>query len=184
MSECVIGETPVHLQRRHLHVRGFGVLEAPRRAVSRRSSHWAESCCGATDVDKPRSSRHGGTPQIPARCHQVSVALRVREGVARATGAGAADVAAAWWGGRGRFGLSHFEHHLKVWTESHHRYETVLSSRSRFILKHVGLYLVVDGGTDLNQQETVGDDRKDTQDGGEEDRQPNDGLAQGISGGS
>lgn len=93
-------------------------------------------------------------------------------------------MAAARWGGRGRFGLSHFQHHLKGWTESHHRYETVLSGRSRFILKHVGPYLVVDGGTDLNQQETVGDDGKDTQEGGEEDRQPNDGLAQGISGGS
>lgn len=52
------------------------------------------------------------------------------------------------------------------------------------VLKHVGLHLLVDGGTDLNHQETVGDHRKNTQDRGEEDRQPNDGLAQGISGGS
>lgn len=54
----------------------------------------------------------------------------------------------------------------------------------RFILKHVRLYLFVDGGTESNQQETVGDNRKNTQDGGEEDRQPNDGLAQGTSSGS
>lgn len=40
----------------------------------------------------------------------------MREGVAGATGAGAADVAAARWSGRGCFGLFHFEHHLKVWT--------------------------------------------------------------------
>lgn len=50
-----------------------------------------------------------------------------------------------------------------------------------FILK---LYLLVDGGTESKQQEPVGDNRENTQDGGEEDQQPNDGLAQGVSGGS
>lgn len=54
----------------------------------------------------------------------------------------------------------------------------------RFILKHVWMYLFVDGGTEPSQQETVGDNRKSTQDGGEDDRQPNDGLAQGISSGT
>lgn len=114
MSEGVVGKTPVHLQRCCLHIRAFGVLEAPSRAVASGSSHGAESCCGPTHVDEPRSSRHGGTPQEPARCHEVAVALCVREGVARATGAGAADVAAAWWSGGRCFGLSHFQHHLKV----------------------------------------------------------------------
>lgn len=111
-SKGVICKTPVHLQRCHLHVWCLGVLEAPRGAVSSGPSHGAESRRGTTDVGQSWSSRHGVTPQEPARCHQVSVALRVREGVAWATGAGAADLPASSWRRRRCFGLSHFAHHL------------------------------------------------------------------------
>lgn len=44
------------------------------------------------------------------------------------------------------------------------------------------MYLVVDGGAELNKQETAGNNRKDTQDGGEEDGQPDVGLVQRVSG--
>lgn len=44
------------------------------------------------------------------------------------------------------------------------------------------LYLFVDRGTESNGQEPVGNDRKNTQDGGEQDGQPEAGLAQGVSG--
>lgn len=111
-SKGVICKTPVHLQRCHLHVWGFGVLEAPCGAVSSGPSHGAESRRGATDVGESWSSRHGGAPQEPARCHQVPVALGVREGVAWATGAGAADLPASRRRRRRCFGLSHFAHHL------------------------------------------------------------------------
>ena len=43
-------------------------------------------------------------------------------------------------------------------------------------------HLVIDGGPELNQQEAVGKHRENTQDGGEEDRQPDVGLAQRVSG--
>lgn len=44
------------------------------------------------------------------------------------------------------------------------------------------LYLFVDRGTESNGQEPVGYNRKNTQDGGEQDGQPKAGLAQRISG--
>lgn len=117
-SEVVIREAPVHLQRRCLHVRGFGILDARRRAVPGGPPHGAESSRGAADVAKPRRSWHGVAPQEPARHHQVPVALRVREGVAWAPGAGAPDLPPSrrrWWRG---FDLSHLEHHLEAWTGS------------------------------------------------------------------
>lgn len=71
----------------------------------------------------------------------------MREGVARTAGAGATDAGTSSWWSRCRFGLPHFEHNL-----------------------------IIDGGAELNHQVTVGNDGKDTQDGSEEDRQPNVGL--------
>lgn len=43
-------------------------------------------------------------------------------------------------------------------------------------------HLVIDGGPELNQQEAVGKHGENTQDGGEEDCQPNVGLAQRVPG--
>lgn len=94
LSESRISDSPVHLQRRHLHIWDLGVLGASCRAVSSRSSHGTESSCGATYVGETWRSRQSRTPQEPAWSHQVPVALRVREGVAWATGAGAADAGA------------------------------------------------------------------------------------------
>lgn len=44
------------------------------------------------------------------------------------------------------------------------------------------MYLIIDGGAEVNHQEAVGHHREDAQDGGEEDRQPNVGLVQRVSG--
>lgn len=41
-------------------------------------------------------------------------------------------------------------------------------------------YLVIDGWTQLDQQEAVGDHRQNTQCSGEQDGQPDAGLAQGV----
>lgn len=101
----------------------------------------------------------------------------MREGVTRTARAGAADAGAARRRRRRRLGLSHFEHHLEegneilVW----HVDANVLHAERR------RPYLVIDGGAELNQQEAVGDHRKDTQSGGEEDGQPDVGLVEGVS---
>lgn len=42
------------------------------------------------------------------------------------------------------------------------------------------IYLVIDCGAELDQQEAVRHHRKDTQDGGEDDGQPNVGLVQSV----
>ena len=116
-SEGGVSDSSVHLQRRHLHILDLDVLGASRRAVSGRASHRTEAHGGATRVRKARRPRHSRTPQEASWCHQVPVALRVREGVARAAGAGAADAGAARRRGRGRLGLPHLVHHLKVWAD-------------------------------------------------------------------
>lgn len=54
-------------------------------------------------------------------------------------------------------------------------------SQTQQVELHLLCYLIIDGGAELNHQETVGNDGKDTQDGSEEDRQPNVGLVQGVS---
>ena len=113
-SEGRISDSPVHLQRCHLHIWDLGSLGASCRAVPCRSSHGTEARGGATHVSETWRS-HSGTPQEPAWRHQVPVALRVREGVAWTAGAGAADASSSCWRGRCCFGLSHLEHHLKVW---------------------------------------------------------------------
>lgn len=56
---------------------------------------------------------HARTPQEPAWCYQIPVALRVRECIAWSAGAGAADAGAPRWRQRCCFGLSHLKHHLK-----------------------------------------------------------------------
>lgn len=112
-SEGRIFDSPVHLQRRHLHIWDLGSLGASCRAVTSRSPHGTEARGGATHVGETWRS-HSGTPQEPARCHQVPVALRVREGVAWTSGAGPADAGSSCWRRRCCFGLSHLEHHLKV----------------------------------------------------------------------
>lgn len=50
LSEGRVCKSPVHLQRRHLHIRGLGILGASCRAVSSRSSHGTEARGGATHV--------------------------------------------------------------------------------------------------------------------------------------
>lgn len=47
--------------------------------------------------------------------------------------------------------------------------------------EYLHLYLVIDGGAYLNQQEAVGNHRKDAKNGGEEDCQPNVRLVKGVS---
>lgn len=54
-------------------------------------------------------------------------------------------------------------------------------SQAQQVELHLLCYLIIDGGAELNHQETVGNDGKDTQDGSEEDCQPNVGLVQGVS---
>lgn len=82
LSKSRLHESLVHLQRCHLHVWDFCVLRSSRWAVTRRSSHRTEARGGSSDVGETRRPRHSRTPQEPTRCHQVPVALRVREGVA------------------------------------------------------------------------------------------------------
>lgn len=113
-SEDRICKILVHLQRRHLHIRRLRVLQPSCRTVSSWSSHGTKSCCGATHVGKPRRSRNTGTVVEPAWCHQVPIALRMRESVAWTAGTGAADACMSRRRGRCCLFLSHLEHHLKI----------------------------------------------------------------------
>lgn len=107
-----ICDCPIHLQGSHLHVWDLVILRTSRWAVTGRSSHWTEASSGAACVGETRRSRQGRTPQEPTRCHQVPIALCVREGVARTAGAGATDAGTSSWWSRCCFRLPHFEHNL------------------------------------------------------------------------
>lgn len=116
-SEGRILDSPVHLQWCHLHIRDLGILKTSCRAVSSWSSHGTEPCCCPTNVGETWRTWNSRTPKEPSRCHKVPVSLRMREGVTWTAGACAPDAGASSWRGRCCFGLSHLEHHLKVWTE-------------------------------------------------------------------
>lgn len=132
-------------------------------------------------VERRGSGGGGGPAQEAARRYQVSVALGVREGVARAPRAGAADARAPRQRlGRG-LGLSHLEHHL--WAHDRQRgraLSAALGREGETFVWLAGRYLVVDGGTQLDQQEAVGDHGENAQRRGEEHGQPHARLVQGV----
>lgn len=193
-SEGRVLDGPVHLQRGHLYVWDLVVLGPSRRAVPGRASHRAKAHGGASCLGQTGRSRDGRTAQEPARCDQVPVALRVREGVAGASGAGASDVGAPRWRRGCGFGLPHLEHQLErkgIQRQTSDGVKGTSDLQTQMfdwhILKTVKVtccwsYLIINGGAELDQQETVGHHRKYTQDGGEKDGQPHIWLVQRVPG--